>query len=458
MFDWIETENLDPRLITVNSGGKISTEYFPTVSLLGKVRTAEDFTQAALGNVRFLSNSSDLQISSTGQIVQFASNFRPSTLDYIWADNFYLTNNITLSSDKNFSISSSDSTVTFGPNALHSVNGLRGDLDIFGVGNLSISADRAANKVAILLEKIDSSNIDESSSLTTRYFRSTEGVRVDSALYPDFPSIIQSGNVTYLQGITGVSISSPNLSEMRQSALNFPDSSLLDNQGQIVFSSSGVSFPTGTHLYGAQLPAVLEYSLSNYVLTSGTYSVSITHNKGQSPLFLAVDFDGSQIGLGKPFSSVLSAIQETQVQTQIPAYNQSLQDLFLLIMPNPDGLSGSTLTDYTEFVSDLMGDFLALEPASTPMDSLVNAINALVDPVKKAKYLSLLSILTPSTLGNLESVVTVKLDIYEASDTLLLPKSLAYYYQFTENTFSLFLKSPTVTPPTATVKILFASS
>jgi len=459
MFDWIKVENLDPRLITISASGKINSDNFPLALALRGIYTRQDLVVPALGEVTFINNDPHVQVTSTGNHIFFSTNFVPSNLNFIWSDNSYLRDTITLRSTNGFTIASGGgNSIMFSPNAVHSLQSLKGNLTLDTEGDINAFTDTSQRSISFSLAKITESTVDPSSFIDTTKVITEEGLSLAGEVIPSFTSVFQSGNLLQVAGLTGTNIVKPQFTQLTCTSINFIGSSVFENSGQIQVTSDSVSLPAD--LLQIDFKPAYEYSFgaSSYSLISGIYTQTFTHSGAKRPLWITMEVQGSQLGFGRPFSRVLSYIEQQDYLDQIPSTTSGIQNKYLALMANPDNLTGSTLTTYQSLLADIMGDYLTFNHNVAPYVALTGAISQL-SPPKSTNYMALVTGTALTSTGSmplLTGLVAGKSDFQYIVGELEKPQLPAYYYEFTDSQVSIYLKSPTATPPSGSAKILFA--
>jgi len=459
MFDYIQVENLDPRLITVSSNGKIETSLFAdTLFLKGLLGQNNTFAKA-VGDINFTSTDPLLSIIALSGSIQFSSSFERTKVSSVWCDGFYLNGDITIVSDKGFTPSAQGNDVFLAPNAVHSLGGKNSDLTLFGLGNVLLFTNTEQNSINLSLDVIDDTNIDPNSYIDAKAVVASQGISVSRDLIPEFLHFQQGA----VQGLTGVVLLDSTIGQLTVANVALDSVNLFENAGQLVISGNtpSVSFSSGTQCSSVFMPASYSGSFSSFThLFSGIYYQSVPLSK--YPLSLEIDFSSNNTGFAQDFSTVLSYQERVYYTQQLTPLNSGISSKFINMMNNPDNLSGSTLTNYYAMLSDLMGNYIVLTNFGTPYSSLTGSIG--LYPGKSGTYLPIVTgILSPSTVTILNSFVSDKLSLNSTNALLNLPSDLVYYYELqtpsgsTSPNLVLFLKSPTATPPTGTYKGLFAA-
>ena len=180
-----------------------------------------------------------------------------------------------------------------------------------------------------------------------------------------------------------------------------------------------------------------------------------THNTGKPLVWAQVNISGSQAGLYNSYSKVISYEEKQTYQGLIPVYSSTMETQFTYLFSNPAPFTGTTFTTYSGLISDIMADKLSLVRASSGFVSLQNATTG------NAPYTSLLGTINssyPAIKTSFSTLVDAKLDLYDATVILQRPQVAAYYYEFTPDAFSVYLKSPSFTPPTISARLFFSAS
>ena len=457
MFDWIEVENLDPRLVQVESGGKISVDKFADTLLVRSFSTSQDLVTQVFGDINFVNTDSRLSLVSTGDTIFFGSSYIPAFLDLVWVDNFYLRDNINFYSDREFLVSNEyPNSIRFSPNAVHTVKSLSGDLTVETEGNLSNFTDTSQRSISFTLGTISEEDIDTDSEIDSKILEVVGGIVVDDETHPDFTNAFYSGNYCIIQGVTGSEIVSPKLSELHTQKLLVSGSDIFENSGQLWLNNSLVSI-SGS-LERTYFKPSISYTMSSgdYIFSSGTYRHSYVHNLGMFPLWITVDFLGRQRGFGRSFDKVLSYTEQQYYTAQIPSYASGITNNYLDLMANPDNLTGTYLTTYQSLIADIMSDHLTFPDNPSPYVSLTGAIVSL-GPPKSVEYLNVVTGGYLSATGGmllLTGLVAYKTGLYWATSELEKPQEIAYYVDFTSNSIDVYFKNPTSSLPSGAVRAI----
>lgn len=463
MFDYIAVENLDPRLITVTSGGKIQTDQFADTLFLKSLMGQNNVFSSAVGDIVFTSTDPSLSIINQSGTIYFSSSYERTLVSSIWSASNYLSDTVALNSDEGFTCSSVSTGVLLSPNAVHSLNTKVGDLSLFGLGNLSLFTDTEQNSLNLSVLKIDDTNIDINSNILAGKIQAEVGVSLARDLMPDFTHFGNTSNLLSIQGLSGVVLEKPTIGQVTASKVSLSATgAIFSNSGQLVFSgATSVSVVSGTHLGPVHLSAYCSGSFTNYThLGSGVYTQSIP--LARYPLSLDISFNNTNTGFGQDFTKVLSYVERDAYNQQLVAINSGISSKFISLMDNPDSLSGTTLTDYRAMLTDLMANYIVLTDFGTPYSSLTGSIG--LYPSKSAVYLPIITgILSSGTVSILTNFTSDKLDLGEVNTLLSKPNTLAYYYELQNPSGSsttnlvLFLKSPTQSPPSGAFLGIFAT-
>jgi hypothetical protein len=461
MFEYIQVENLDPRLITVSSNGKIETSRFADTLFLKSLLGQNNTFVGGVGDIIFTSTDPLLSIVNESGTIYFSSSFERTLVKNVWVDGRYLQNTVEFVSDTGFTCTSEGLGIRLNPNSVHSLNTKTGDISIFGLGNTLLFTDNDQGSISISLDTVDATNIDTSSFINAKKVQSRAGLSVSRDLTPDFIQFTADSNsAVVIQGLSSVTVDAPVIGQVSASTLSIGSSTISENSGQIIFSgASSLALGSGNHLSACFFTPAYSGLFSNFThIGSGVYyqSVPLSGN----PLTLEIDFSSSNVGFGSDFSSVLSFEERIYYTQQLAPLSSGVSSKFISLMDNPDSLTGTTLTNYYAMLSDLMGDYIVLSDFGTPYASLTGSIG--LYPAKSGIYLPIITgVLTTGTVNTLNSFTSSKLALNAVSDMLDLPSDLVYYYELQTPSGSstpnlvLFLKSPTQIPPIGSYRGIF---
>lgn len=442
MNSQIEVSSLDPRLVKVGTDGRISGFYFPNEITVRGVGTASDILEQSVGEITLHTTEPDkLDIYYSGNIIYFSSNFEKSLVTKVWAGNSYFNDFIDLISDNQFTVSSTGNSIVFSPNALHSINGLNGDLNFYAFGNTSIFTDSLQNNIELYINVLDDSNFSRSSDILSKEIYVSKGMLVNYRKFPSLVNLSDLDGVLSVIGPTGCVIQSGCLSNLYTDEIKFNSSSLKNREGSLYVESPSMGFAEGTHLVGALGLSSSVHEL-NFIPVSGDHFVATV------PLANPILSVNIQIQNGftqNLFSKVLGFNESSSIKIDSEELSKSCATYIADLLSNPSSLSGQEYVDYFTLVTGIAADNYQINHSSSTSGSLVGVIEPDLNYIVTGNVVNLY------TSGILYNLTEAKASLYQNEELLARPKTAALFYDFDSTAFRVHLKNPSENQPTGVV-------
>jgi len=441
----VEVSSLDPKLVKVNSAGKVEASVFPESVTVKSLFTEEDVLDFSVGDIVLSSTDYSLKIENIGNDIYISSDYEPISVQKIWANGIYFSDFIALSSDSGFSIARSGNNIIFNPNALHTLSNLSGDIYLYSLGNLTLVKDVEQNALEISLATVDDSNIDDFSTLSVGDIQTSNGIILDSKIFPELTQINYTSGNTYLSGPTGIELIQADCRQLEAKKVQFDSTKILSSDQGLFFLNGSLILENEPHILNLECISTMNGSIS-FVNVEGDYyiaEVATGYN------LLSESFTFSPEAFPVPFDKVLGFEEELSLFSSLDVLATGTSFKIQELLSNPSSLEGDSYTNFVSLVTGVSSNYYTLNQGSTLEEILVPSLE---DP-----ELGVLDELNEETLTLLLNLCLDKLSQIDIKKSLNRTKMPAYYISFDNSLLTVHLKSSEPVPPKCSFRFLLST-